>query len=97
MAQVLFYIKWHNYTMCPCCCHMFAVNALTFEDSAYYYTESRRLANNQRVQLSQAIEEPAFAELLLEGGDGDSAASGETTVHDVVVRIWYITSTGTLT
>ena len=80
-----FYIEWHNYTMRPCCSHMSAVNALTFEASAYYYMESRRLAINHRVLLSQAIEEPVFAELLLEGGDGDSAASGETTVHDVVV------------
>ena len=80
-----FYIEWHNYTMRPCCSHMSAVNALTFEASAYYYTESHRLVINHRVLLSQAIEEPAFAELLLEGGDGDSAASGETTVHDMVV------------
>lgn len=64
---------------------IYAVNRLTFESTAYYYTESRRLANNQRVQLSQAPDAPVFAELQLEGGDGDNAASGEATEHDGVI------------
>ena len=65
--------------------YLCAVNALTFEANAYYYTESRRLLNNQRVVLSQATDVPVFAEMLLEGGDGDDAASGEIAVYDVVV------------
>ena len=59
------------------CCYYYAVNALTFETTAYYYTESK-LADNHYVRLSKAPNAPVFAELLLEGGDGDTAAAGET-------------------
>ena len=70
--------------MCSSFSYTCAVNALTFEANAYYYPESRRLVNNQRVVLSQATGAPVFAEMLLESGDGDDAAAGETTVHDVM-------------
>ena len=80
---MLFYMK--RCTTCSSFSYLCAVNALTFENSAAYYTESRILANNLRAQLSLGTDVPVFAEMLLEGGDGDDAASGETIVHDVVV------------
>ena len=58
------------------CRYYYAVNALTFETTAYYYTESK-LADNHYVRLSKASGAPVFAELLQEGGDGDTAAAGE--------------------
>ena len=64
---------------------IYTVNRLTFVSTAYYYTETRRLANNQRIQLSQAPDAPVLAELQLEAGDGDNKATGEATVHDRVI------------
>ena len=57
-----------------------AVNRLTVEATAYYYTESFKVVPSHHVQLSQAPDAPVFAELQLEGGDGDHAATGEATV-----------------
>ena len=59
---------------------LYADNRLTFEATAYYFTESFKLEPNHHVQLSQAPDAPVFAELQVEGGDGVHAATGEATV-----------------
>ena len=62
------------------CLFLYAVNRLTFEATAYYFTESFKLVPDNRVQLSQAPDAPVFAELQVEGGDGVHAATGEAII-----------------
>ena len=59
--------------------YLYAVNALTFEATAYFFIENRRLVTNHRVLLAQGVDERVPSEIVLESGDGDDAAIGEAT------------------